>query len=240
MDNYQTILQANIEYHNQHAKDYDAFTMMGNFKRVEEVFKKYQGGKMLDMGCGTGLQLEVAKKYFDVYGVDCSPEMLKLAKKITPNVFLADASDTSFQSNEFNFINCFSVFHHCYSQLPIIKEAYRVLKEGGVFYSDNDPNRGFYRIFKWWLLFRRKFLREKDKHLGKELRELEKKAEYHQGNGLDPKMIKYEFENVGFKKVEVIYHHPEHPDTFTKIIMFLNKFLKSNNLYYYFSIIATK
>jgi len=241
MDNYQTILEANREYHNKHACDYDKFTMMGNFRRVEEVFKKYGGGNFLDIGCGTGQQMEVAKKYFkEVSGVDCSEGMLELAKRISPNVFLADAANTPFNGSKFDFINCFSVLHHCFEQLPIIKEAYRLLKGGGVFYSDNDPNENFYHIFNWWLKFRRKFLREKDRHLNKELRELEKKAEYHQKNGLNPNILKYEFEMVGFRNVKIVYHYPEKPDLFTKIIIFLNKFLKSNSFYYYFSIIATK
>lgn len=229
---YNSVLEANIQYHDEIAKRYDKEIMRGNFKRVEPVFKRFSGGRMLDMGCGTGEQLKVAKKYFKkVWGVDCSPEMVKLARRTTLNVVLADISNTKLKSGKFDFINCFSVFHHCYDQEPVIKEAYRLLKDGGIFYSDNDPNQKFYRLFKWWLILRRYFKRES------ELREL---AEYHQKEGLDPEKLVSTFHRAGFEVIEVRYSYPENPDLFTKIIMFLNGFFKSNSFYYYFSIIAKK
>jgi len=229
---YDSVLKANIQYHDKIAKRYDREIMRGNFRRVEPVFKRFKGGRMLDMGCGTGEQLRIAKKYFKkAWGVDCSPEMVKLARKITLNVVLADISNTKLKAGKFDFINCFSVFHHCYEQEPVIKEAYRLLKEGGIFYSDNDPNQKFYRLFKWWLILKRYFKKES------ELREL---AEYHQKNGLNPEKLKREFEGVGFGEVQIEYHYPENPDLFTKTIMFLNRFFKSKSFYYYFSIIAKK
>lgn len=231
-NNYKSVLEANIKYHDIHAKEYDKKIMKGNFKRIIPIFRNFSGGRFLDLGCGMGSQLKIAKKYFDeIYGIDCSSEMLKLAEKITPNVFLGDISEAPFQSNYFDFINCFSVFHHCYSQKPIIKEAYRLLKKDGVFYSDNDPSQKFYKLFKWWLLIRR-FFKKKDP-----LRDI---AEYHQKNGFDPEQLKKEFKKVGFELVAIEYHYPENPDLFTKIIMFLNRFFKSNSFYYYFSIVAKK
>ena len=69
---------------------------------------------------------------------------------------------------------------------------------------------------------------------------LKQLAEYHQKNGIDPIEIYIICLRAGFKKVKIIYNYPENPDLFTKILMFLNKFLKSNSFYYYFSIIAQK
>lgn len=232
INNYKSVLEANVKYHDKCSKDYDKKIMKGNFKRVVPIFRSFGRGRFLDMGCGTGSQLKIAKKYFDeIYGIDCSTEMVKLAKKITSNIKLGDISKTPFKQHYFDFVNCFSVLHHCYEQRPIIKEAYRLLKKDGVFYSDNDPNQKFYKLFRWWLIIRR-FLKKKDP-----LRDI---AEYHQKNGIDPKQLKKEFKKIGFKLVGIQYHYPENPDLFTKILMFLNRFFKSNSLYYYFSIVAKK
>jgi len=237
--NYQSVLNANREYHDLHAKDYNEVTLKGNFTRVEQMFSQFKGKRFLDMGCGTGEQLKVALKYFEmVYGVDCSPGMLEIAKTITPHVKQEDIANTSFQSGYFDFINCFSVLHHLYEQEPVIQEAYRLLKEGGLFYSDNDPNRKFYEKFGWWLFIRRKLFKKK---IAKELRELEQIAEYHQKDGLDPDEIIKKFTKAGFKRVLVQYHYPEKPDLFTKILTFLNsRFFKSRNFCYYFSVFAKK
>ncbi len=238
---YKTIVEANREYHNAHAGDYNEVTMKGNFHRVEEVFRKYQGNRFLDMGCGTGEQMKIAKKFFkEVYGTDVSEEMVALARGVSTNVFIRDIANTGFTENSVNFINCFSVLHHLFIQEPVIYEAYRLLDIGGVFYSDNDPNRAFYRLFKWWLIIRRKFIRKKSKYLSEDLKKLERYAEYHQEKGLDPNKLKKQFEVTGFREITIEYHYPETPDRFTKILMFVNRFLKWNSLYYYFSITAIK
>jgi len=233
-ENYQSVLKANIEYHDLHAREYDRNIMGEHFKRVEKIFENYKGGRFLDFGCGTGKQLRIAKKYFnELYGIDCSTRMLEIAKKETPNVALGDISNTLYQSDYFDFINCFSVLHHCFEQRPVIDEAYRILKKGGIFYSDNDPNQKFYRLFKWWLVIRRFFT-------GGYKNKLKKIVEYHQKNGINPEYLKKQFLWAGFEKVDINYSYPENPDLFTKILIFLNRFFKNNSFYYYFSIIARK
>lgn len=237
--NYNFIKEANRQYHNKHASQYDEFTMRGNFSRVEPMFKKHSGGAFLDLGCGTGEQLKIAKKYFDeVYGIDCSEGMVNIAKKVTGNVVLGDVGSVPFLS-KFDFINCYSVLHHLYEQGPFIKEVYRLLKPGGVFYSDNDSNRNFYRIFKGWLLFRRHFLRKKNQILSLEMKELEKLAEYH-SKGLNAEELAWQFRRVGFSFVNVEYHYPDKPDLFTKALIFTNQFLGAKSLFYYFSLTAVK
>ncbi len=246
MDNYETILEANKKYHDEHAKNYEEATMKGHNKRVEYYFEGYKGGRFLDMGCGTGEHMKMAAQFFDeLYGIDCSTGMLDLAKQRLEgikNVTLVegDAAKTPWKDNYFDFINCYSVLHHVFDPYAILHEAYRVLKPGGHFYSDNDSNTAFYKWFKWWILFHRKFVRTKQKYLNGEYRELEKKAEYHQKNGLDAVRLKNFCLDLGFKEVRIICHYPDKPDTFTKILMKINERWRKENLYYYFSIIATK
>ncbi len=67
---------------------YDFLTENVNYKNLadylEQVFERYKHntGITLDLACGTGsLTLELAKRGFDIYGVDMSPTMLSVARQ---------------------------------------------------------------------------------------------------------------------------------------------------------------
>ena len=52
---------------------------------IEKIVKKEYNGRpelVLDLGCGTGkMTLELARRGYDMTGVDCSPEMLNIARE---------------------------------------------------------------------------------------------------------------------------------------------------------------
>ncbi|MCD6128073.1 MAG: class I SAM-dependent methyltransferase [Methanomicrobia archaeon] len=86
-------------------------------------------GKILDIGCGTGLLYDFLK-YENYTGMDISLEMLKkggFAKKI-----LGDCEFLPFKSCVFDFVFSFTVLQNLPSY-KMISEAYRVLKNGGIF-----------------------------------------------------------------------------------------------------------
>jgi SAM-dependent methyltransferase len=81
---------------------YDALTKNVNYKRraqyIERVLKnKIPNNLVLDAGCGTGtLTLLLAKKGYEMIGIDASPEMLSIAQAKTENmknapIFLAQS-----------------------------------------------------------------------------------------------------------------------------------------------------
>ncbi len=68
------------------SKFYDSFTDDVDYikiaRRYEEIFEKlkYKPSEILDLGCGTGsLTLEMARRGYDMTGVDISGEMLEVA-----------------------------------------------------------------------------------------------------------------------------------------------------------------
>lgn len=80
-----------------------------------------------------------------MHGVDITQDMMKQVDLSTGNVFLHEslAESTPFSESTFDFATAYSFMDHLFSYEDFLKEAYRVLKRGGVFYSDLNPNRDF-------------------------------------------------------------------------------------------------
>ena len=67
--------------------------------------------------------------------VDLSSGKVKLLEANTESVPLRDGTANVITANSF--------LHHLYDIQQTIAEAYRLLKPGGVFYSEEDPNLAF-------------------------------------------------------------------------------------------------
>lgn len=96
-----------------------------------------KGGKILDVGCGTGtITKQVSEKGFYVEGIDLSEGMLKQARKNLPEVTFKkmdmrklDYPDKSFDA----LLVTYSLIHIPSYEIPnTIKGFYRVLKSGGI------------------------------------------------------------------------------------------------------------
>ena len=107
---------------------------------------KQSSTKAIDFGCGTGFMIDLMKDVFgEIHGVDITKDMMKQVDLSSGNVFLHEclAEKTLFPDNHFEFATAYSFMDHLFSYEVFLKEAYRVLKPGGTFYSDLNPNRAF-------------------------------------------------------------------------------------------------
>ena len=177
----------------------DRMRISGIVRTISEMTESIS---ILDVGCGTGNILKLSEHYFnDIYGVDISTKMLQEAHEYCPisKLVRADSSKLPFKSNMFDCVSFYSVLHHIYDPFLTLKEAYRVLKEGGILYADNDPNSYF-------------ILRKLSpiKRLWHNVDEIEKLAEYHHHHthGLDPIFIKKQLEDIGFSNVTINFRLP--------------------------------
>lgn len=144
------IKQANIEYHAKMANFYDMnqpHFRPENVKRVDSVIKclaeRYGSSSLLDIGCGTGFTLNIAKKYFNrIVGVDITQAMLDKVDLSSQNIELrlADSSDMPFDDESFDVCIAYGFLHHLPKLSPTFKEVFRCLRKGGAFYADQDPN----------------------------------------------------------------------------------------------------
>jgi len=104
--------------------------------------------KILDIGCGTGWTSRfLAKRGYDVIGIDISPDMIKYAnikkdeEKIENlNFFIKDYENISF-NNEFDCVIFFDSLHHSDNEKKAIENAYNALRPGGVCLI-SEPGRG--------------------------------------------------------------------------------------------------
>lgn len=102
--------------------------------------------KAIDFGCGTGFIIHLVRDLFtEVHGVDITTDMMKQVDLSSGNVFLHEglAEKTKFADNTFDFATAYSFMDHLFNYRDFLKEAHRVLKPGGIFYSDLNPNRDF-------------------------------------------------------------------------------------------------
>lgn len=95
---------------------------------------KIKNTKILDIGCGTGEDLEVLNRYGKVYVTDTDKKTLAiLPRKLYIEKKLCSAEDIAFPSNSFDIIVAFDVLEHVKDDRKAISEILRLLRRGGYF-----------------------------------------------------------------------------------------------------------
>jgi ubiquinone/menaquinone biosynthesis C-methylase UbiE len=126
-------------YANQYDKKLD-FLHSFESDILLRMFKNFHGKSVLDVGCGTGRLIRLLKDRGAVItGADVSDEMIKIAGKKFPDVGVvsADIEDLPFKDKSFDVVVAAFVIVHLGSLQGAFDEAYRVLKDGGIFILTN-------------------------------------------------------------------------------------------------------
>lgn len=142
-------IDANVAFHKQLSTSYreQPFFRPENQQRVralvQEQARRTGGGRLLDIGCGTGFLLDLAHDLFrELEGVDISEEMLRLVTP-RPNVHvqISSAEDLPFGNCHFDAVSAHGVLHHLEDLAVVFREIRRVLRPGGVFFADESPSQ---------------------------------------------------------------------------------------------------
>ncbi len=100
--------------------------------------------ELLHLGCGGGGNDFTLKKYFKVTGVDISPEMLKIAREINPEVEYQTGDMRTIRLNKkFDAVACLDSIAYmlCEKDLRLIyRTAFDHLKPGGIFLTFIEYN----------------------------------------------------------------------------------------------------
>ena len=87
--------------------------------------------KILDVGCGTGANLEMLKKYGESEGVDVSDDALEFCKSKGLKVHKGLAEELPFADETFDLVTALDVIEHLDDDIAGLKEMFRILKKGG-------------------------------------------------------------------------------------------------------------
>ncbi|MBM4233972.1 MAG: methyltransferase domain-containing protein [Gammaproteobacteria bacterium] len=150
-------IEANIHVHSQLARTGE-YARSPHFRPenrqhvrriLESLIRPHLGARpwrAIDFGCGTGFLIDLMHDLIDrIDGIDITPEMMRQVDLSPGNIHLHEsrAESTPFPDETFDFATSYSFMDHLFDYRPFITEAARVLRVGGVFFSDLNPNRAF-------------------------------------------------------------------------------------------------
>ena len=107
---------------------------------LEEMAHRWRQGKLLNVGCAHGPDFLPFKDNFELWGVDFSAQMVKLAQKyaakfdLKANLTVADALSLPYPDNTFDWAIAVATYHHIQGneqRQKAFQELRRVLKPEG-------------------------------------------------------------------------------------------------------------
>ena len=148
-----------ISQYDKESKIYDKTRYIENKYRyytayvAENLISKFlKEGSILELGVGTGrFALPLSAKYRYI-GIDISKGMLSVAKKKLENnknvnLILMDAEKLGFKNESFDNIICVHTFKFFPNPIRVLRECYRVLKEGGRVIISTESKDRFLQSF---------------------------------------------------------------------------------------------
>jgi len=108
-------------------------------KQLKFYVENFKGKRILDIGCGPGRDAAYfSEKGFEVVGIDLSEELLKIARKNSPNLefYIQDMRNLGFEPDSFDGIwACSSFMHAPYKDARSTLRGFnRILKPDGLMF----------------------------------------------------------------------------------------------------------
>ena len=156
---YQDVIDANQKVHTALAAVYNTTEPHFRQENVAHVERRLRGiarqteaKKLLDLGCGTGFVIQIAKKFVpDIDGVDVTEAMIRQVDRSGDaeiRLHLCDTGAFQPEPGAYDMVTAYSFLHHLYDIGPTLATAARALRPGGHFYADLEPNWAFWDAIK--------------------------------------------------------------------------------------------
>lgn len=113
-------------------------------KRCRFVTQQKERGRLLDIGCATGLFLKGMQRHpgWELNGVEISPHAASIARhRHQLDVFTGTLEQAAFPDNHFEAVTMWDVLEHLHDPAASLSEIHRILKPGGVLVV-RVPNAG--------------------------------------------------------------------------------------------------
>ncbi len=98
---------------------------------VEKIRNPQSAIRILDVGCGTGANIEMLSQYGDAEGVDVSDDALEFCRLKGLKVQKGLAETLPYEDETFELTTALDVIEHLDDDVAGLKEMYRVTKSGG-------------------------------------------------------------------------------------------------------------
>lgn len=98
---------------------------------IQNLKSKTQNPKILDVGCGTGANIEMLSQYGDAEGVDVSDDALEFCRRKGLKVQKGLAETLPYADGAFDLTTALDVIEHLDDDVAGLKEMFRVTKSGG-------------------------------------------------------------------------------------------------------------
>lgn len=135
------VMSTNKEVFDEIAESWYQFRHWSRFTlELEEMTARWRRGKLLNVGCAHGPDFLPFKNSFELWGVDFSSQMLKMAQKyaakfnLKVKLTLSDATSLPYADNSFDCAIAVAVYHNIrgdQQRRKALRELWRVLKPGG-------------------------------------------------------------------------------------------------------------
>ncbi len=117
--------------------------------RLRDVESFKRAGRLLDVGCGLGTFLGLARSSgWQVWGTEVSDYAVGwIDKRLKIEVFKGNLEDAGFEPNFFDVITMWHVLEHLPDPFRTLRTAWQLLKEDGIIVIE-VPNVNYPRVFK--------------------------------------------------------------------------------------------
>jgi SAM-dependent methyltransferase len=125
---------------------------------VRRLGRTRESLEFLDAGAGSGFLAQRANPYFGrITLLDISKPMLERIARPSARKLQGDCCRIPLADESVDFVGAFATLHHLFAPGELLREAARVLRPGGVLYSDHDIDSEFVRRLRGPLRLYRAF-----------------------------------------------------------------------------------
>lgn len=115
------------------------------YVRVQDTIEGVPPGtRVLDVGCNTGGlgRRLIAEKGCEMFGVDISEALVEKARAKGYDAYAGPAEDLRHEDGTFDVVVVSEILEHVHDPHPVLAEAQRVLRRGGLLFGDVPTERG--------------------------------------------------------------------------------------------------